>query len=125
MQRPLILMSTFGEWVRETREQRRMSIAECARAAHISWPRWKNIEEDEPRRQDGTIPQRRKEVVQMVARVLGAREDEALHAAGYRSHTDRPEYAGASDNFSEGLSPEQEQIVRNLIDQFRRDNTGH
>lgn len=119
-----IMAKTFGEWVRETRERRRMSISECATAAKISWPRWQKIEEDEPRRQDGSVPQRRREVVQMVARALGARESEALQAAGYSVESERPEHMGASDNFAEGLSEEDYQNLLDYAEFLRRKRQG-
>lgn len=74
---------SFGQTVQSVRESKGLSIADAARKAGWPWPRWKRIEEDEPKRQDGSYPQLRRDTVLKIAQALSWNEQEALSAAGY------------------------------------------
>lgn len=76
-------MATFGDRVREQRERNGWTVAQCAEKAGWPWPRWKRIEEDEPKRQNGEPPQLRRETVEKIAEVLRWNKEDALQAAGY------------------------------------------
>lgn len=73
-------MTTFGDWVRSTREAKHLTLKECADRANISLQRWGQIETEET--EEAPI-QRQRATVLKIARGLGVSDQEALRAAGY------------------------------------------
>lgn len=79
---------SFGAWMRETRESRRMSAVECAEKAGMKAPVWSNWENDRSRRRDGLPAQPRRETLIAIARALEVSVEEAAAAAfGQRLET--------------------------------------
>jgi len=75
---------TFGQWVRDQRESRRMTKTECAQRAGISVQRWAQIEADESSSKAGGIPQPSRKTAERVALAFGIPLSAALEAAGYQ-----------------------------------------
>ena len=82
-----LMAQTFGEWIKDTREERGWTIQRCANTAGMRWQSWARLEHDEPRSQSGNPPQRRRETVSAVARGLVVEEAVAFAAAGLRNVT--------------------------------------
>ena len=74
---------TFGEWVAQERELRKLTKTECAKRAGITPQRWAQIEYDLSNRSDGSPPQISRKSVEKVALGLGVPVSEALRAAGF------------------------------------------
>lgn len=77
------MKQTFGQAVQAQRERIGWSIARAADQAGWKWPRWQRIEQDEPKRHDGSPPQLRRETVLKVALAISWAPEDALIAAGY------------------------------------------
>ena len=93
-------MMTFGEWVKNTRETRGWTITRCAERANMKWQAWQRLENDEPRRRDGSSPQPRRETVEKIAAALDVPMSEALQAAGYAT-TAVPPVTSVEDDIAE------------------------
>ena len=104
------LTMTFGQWMRETREAKRLGVVDCARRAKMVHSQWVKLENDEPRRSDGTAPQPRRVTVERVALALDVRVDEALRRAGYLP--DEPELT--REPFDDDLPPNAQRVVDEL-----------
>jgi transcriptional regulator with XRE-family HTH domain len=68
---------TFAEWIVLKRKAKRMSQAECAKAAGVSTPVWCEYENTEKQAQP------RKDTVRKIAQALDVSIEEAMQAAGY------------------------------------------
>lgn len=74
---------TFGQWMRAQRQMRGWTITRCAERAEMKWQSWQRLENDDPKRRDGSPSQPTRHTVERVARALDVPEAEAMHAAGY------------------------------------------
>jgi transcriptional regulator with XRE-family HTH domain len=74
---------TFGQWIRARRQTRGWTITRCAERADMKWQAWQRLENDEPRRRDGSLPQPTRRTVERIAHALDVPRAEALRAAGY------------------------------------------
>lgn len=96
---------TFGEWTRQKRGEHDLTIAECAERAGMKWQQWSRMENDEPRRRDGSPPQPTRKTVEAVAHALALPPSQALLAAGYTPSAEMEEqpaivayYSGLPDD---------------------------
>ena len=105
---------TFGQAVQEQRERIGWSIARAADQAGWKWPRWQRIEQDEPKRHDGSPPQLRRETVLKVAQALSWNPEDALNAAGYAttSLTETSEGEGDSLTYDPSDADEDGVVLR-------------
>ena len=114
---------TFGEWVRTTRETKRFGVMDCARRAEMAHSQWIRLEQDEPKRADGSVPQPTRKTVSKVALALDIGNGDALLAAGYAPPLDwLPQEANArrvDPGEDARLSEVAERAVRKVLEETR------
>lgn len=81
------MIQTFGQWIKAERELRGWTITRCAERAGISWQAWQAMENDEPRRADGSPRQPQRKTVENIAAVFGVPAEIPLRVAGFLSST--------------------------------------
>jgi transcriptional regulator with XRE-family HTH domain len=79
----VMVLTTFGEWLYETRKQSRFSQDELASRADVSKNYISRLERNEGHPTTGAPPQPSRRVVEALAGALGKPISEALQAAGY------------------------------------------
>lgn len=72
---------TFGQWLRETRLSKKLSVTECAHKAGWSLPTWSNWENDRSRRKDNKPTEPRSDTARAIARALDVPVEDVLEAA--------------------------------------------
>jgi len=113
---------TFGAWVRARREERDISIAECASRARMKWQQWNRLENDEPCRRDGSPPQPTRRTVETVAEALALPPSQALKAAGYTSGDeceDTPAIVAYYNGLPEGVQADVMEMIHALYIKHR------
>jgi len=79
----ILMMATFGEYVREVREAKGWSITRCAGIASMSPQQWGNYENDRSRRSDGKPSRPSYETCERIAKALGEPASVVVRAAGF------------------------------------------
>ena len=74
---------TFGQWIRKTRSNKKMSAAECAERANMKPPVWSNWENDRSRRKDGKPAIPEPETMERIAYALDEPLTKVMEAARY------------------------------------------
>lgn len=124
---------SFGEWVAAMRG--RATGTECARRARLSADdkpmhvqAWSRIENETTRSETGRAAELESKTLRKIAAGLEIPAETVFQAyARFSGATliDRAiEHAGFSDNQAD-LTPEQQQIVDSLIEEFRKSNQGN
>ena len=114
------MAQTFGEWIKETRQERGWTIQRCAENAGIRWQVWSRLEHDEPHPKSGKPPQRRRETVAAVAKGLDVDIAQAFAAAGFRNPAiaDGKALPGGDTLLLEAialLAPDDKQALQTLV----------
>ena len=101
----------------------RFTQEELASRAGLTKQYISNLERDTISHTTGEPVQPSHETLRKLASALRVPLPEILTALYPEARTDDPEYAGFSDNRSD-LTPEQQRLIADLEEQFRRANVG-
>lgn len=84
----MLLMATFGDWMREKRTALRLKSYECAERAQMTPQQWSNWENDRTRKADGSPTVPRPETIRRIAAALEVPAKDAMRAAGLFTEAD-------------------------------------
>jgi len=111
---------TFGQWLRQKLNDKRMSNAELARRVHVSPTYVSNLVRDySPNMISNRAPRPGEDIVERIARALGAPLDEARLAANYAPRSVEDGIFSGLDKLSPKMQRVAKAQIRAIIDSLQ------
>lgn len=125
-----IATETFGQYIKRTMSEKGLNPVTCARRAFdrkgkpMKHSQWNALMEDEPKRSDGSLPERSRETAKRVALGLDIPERLVMEAAGLRTDEETDRIPGVMLVRGDGsietppgtsVSPTMENLLRRLL----------